>query len=463
MVNFIEFERFLIILIVKICNNLSKNPKVFVKSAVIHGTGTKKGLKKMGMAASQARLLTLTARIHDVEYMAQSIQNAKLALATQQDRVYQEYLDALDEKTFTVRDNNGEVKIANFNTLCGIDAVKASRLERYTLRDDRNRIIVADDVARGYEKFGRGGDAYAFALFMMNGMNGEAFQKMDNYYLTAPEMEVFEAHETANDFSSKVRELITTIEDNILKICDYCSATDKEALLESVKNDKTLFAKISTMRDTYKSAFSGDAENEEMYAGAREHKNEIEKSLSLIEKCFEQIQYNMYTAYGEEIYGKAFDGASDYDDSDFWYYVNLYKQIEANGGSIVSIDDFNGLEGIGNASTDTDWLKRMVESGQITIDIATMNKKDGKISFASTSVPSDTNLEYTTTSTVDSTKLAKAQAKYEHEMKKIDQKDKKFDMDLSKLETQRSALTKEYDSVKKVASENIERTFGIFS
>ena len=59
--------------------------------------------------------------------------------------------------------------------------------------------------------------------------------------------------------------------------------------------------------------------------------------------------------------------------------------------------------------------------------------------------------------------MAKAEAEYEHATKQIDQKDKKFDMDLSKLETERTALTTEYDSVKKVISDNIERTFGIFS
>lgn len=37
----------------------------------------------MGMAASQARLLTLTSRLHDVEYKAQNIESQKIALATQ--------------------------------------------------------------------------------------------------------------------------------------------------------------------------------------------------------------------------------------------------------------------------------------------------------------------------------------------------------------------------------------------
>ena len=59
--------------------------------------------------------------------------------------------------------------------------------------------------------------------------------------------------------------------------------------------------------------------------------------------------------------------------------------------------------------------------------------------------------------------LAKAEAKYEHDLKLIDKKDKQYDLSLSKLETERSALTTEYDSVKKVIEDNIERTFGIFS
>ena len=42
---------------------------------------------------------------------------------------------------------------------------------------------------------------------------------------------------------------------------------------------------------------------------------------------------------------------------------------------------------------------------------------------------------------MDKTALAKAEAEYEHKTKQIDQKDKKFDNDLSKLETERTALT----------------------
>lgn len=50
----------------------------------------------MGLAASQARLLSLTARQHAVEYEAQRIQAQKLQLANESDNVYNTYLDALD-------------------------------------------------------------------------------------------------------------------------------------------------------------------------------------------------------------------------------------------------------------------------------------------------------------------------------------------------------------------------------
>ena len=54
------------------------------------------------MSASQARLLSLTARLHDVELQAQSIMSQKIALATQKDALYQDYCDALDATSIKV-------------------------------------------------------------------------------------------------------------------------------------------------------------------------------------------------------------------------------------------------------------------------------------------------------------------------------------------------------------------------
>ena len=51
----------------------------------------------MGLASSQARLLQLTARMHQIEYGAARIEAMKLQMANESRRVYEDYLDALDQ------------------------------------------------------------------------------------------------------------------------------------------------------------------------------------------------------------------------------------------------------------------------------------------------------------------------------------------------------------------------------
>ena len=421
----------------------------------------------MGMSASQARLLTLTARIHDVEYAAQSIQNAKLALATQEDEVYQNYLEALDSTTFTVKDNSGNRIVANFNSLCGIDAAKASKISRYVLRDDKNRILVSDDMYNAYNKFKsqEGGDAYKFAMYMMTGQKdgwddlqseggtGQRYKEAENQVMGKQD----EYSSALKDSQAALIELIT----NALAEFDYNSANDFTMTKEEVAADMNKgYETLKSLGDAYAnpSAITDVSLREKVNS----NKSNYNKAMQEISAAYDTYRYNMYTQYAESIFEQAGNNKNDFDEDDFWYYVNMYKQIEANGRAIVNITDYNGLDGIGNAATDSDWLQEMVKSGRITIDISTLDNK-GNLSFSSTGVSSDSSLEYTTTSTIDKSKLAKAEAEYEHKMKEINQKDKKFDMDLNRLETERTALNKEYDSVKKVIQDNIDKSFGIFS
>ena len=69
----------------------------------------------MGMSASQVRLLTITARIHDLENEAQRIQNQKLLLANESDEAYQEYLAALEQKNIQTLVFNSDTGKYNWN------------------------------------------------------------------------------------------------------------------------------------------------------------------------------------------------------------------------------------------------------------------------------------------------------------------------------------------------------------
>ena len=68
----------------------------------------------MGLSSSQARLLNLTARMHQIEYKAAKLEAQKLQMANESTRVYEDYLDALDKTKvqYKVVSNDGST---NYN------------------------------------------------------------------------------------------------------------------------------------------------------------------------------------------------------------------------------------------------------------------------------------------------------------------------------------------------------------
>lgn len=73
----------------------------------------------MGLAASQARLLTLTSRQHAIEYKAQKLEAEKLQLANDSDQVYNTYLNALDATKVQYRFVNDDGTSAFSNATFG--------------------------------------------------------------------------------------------------------------------------------------------------------------------------------------------------------------------------------------------------------------------------------------------------------------------------------------------------------
>ena len=377
----------------------------------------------MGMAASQARLLCITARIHDVEFQAQSIQNAKLQLATQSDQVYQEYVDALDAQSLILRtvDPNSGIQssvAATFNNLCSRNKLTPSAGNfSYALRDARGRLIVEDEIATGYADYKSNAttqNAQAFALFMLYGDEGLGTTVIDRN-VNAAEEKFYDGTDT-------------TLKSRHDELLGLTGGTD-------IYNESVV-----------------SAENKEKYQNLMSRYRE-----ELYKKQGYKITSELLTKGGtlpitEDEYEKNM--------SLFSYYVSMYNQIEANGGACISISQFNGFNG--SAANDSDWLTAMVECGQISIEKIETDK-DGGIFFKPTSSSSDENIGLKETSSVDNTVLKKAEAKYEHDLKEIQRKDKRYDLSLSKLESEREALTKERESLTKVIKDNIDRSFGIFS
>ena len=130
-------------------------------------------------------------------------------------------------------------------------------------------------------------------------------------------------------------------------------------------------------------------------------------------------------------------------ESSYNYYLNIGKAIESDNYLPAG-------EHMNNAT----WLSEMLNSAYILL-----SKMDSDNNIYNVNVATDTSLQEVS----DETLLKKAEAKYEADMRKINQKDKKFDTDLAAMDAERNAIKTEMDTLKSVAKENVDRTFKLFS
>ena len=425
---------------------MPKNAKVFEKNADIHAKGTTKKEQTMGMAASQARLLSITSRIHDVEYQAQMIQSAKLQLALHEDEAFRKYNEALDAQTLTFQDLKGNRIAATFNNLCGLGSINndIAGNNMYVFRDGSDNLIVPSDVYDGYVSFG-GNDPYQFAIFMLAGDTSKD-------EISEKELLYFQ-NDIPNDgtdgiyekYKEKISNLINTIYKNTTCGEGGTGVTDeqKKTLLEHILSDGTVGSQFFT-----------------------DIPEPTKDDIESLEKIAGEYKYMVYNRDGAAIYSSiSGDKEENFDQDKFNYYLKWGKLIQ-NEFAYVDNDHIRGCTRAGDyqkdIENDPELLNQMIQAGRIFIDMVSLNKK-GEVEDKTTSAASDSNIAFTNKTSIDQTELKRAEAEYEKTMKDIDRKDKQYDMDLSKLETERTALTKEYDSVKQVIKDNIERTFGIFS
>lgn len=383
----------------------------------------------MGMAASQATLLTLTSRMHDVELRAQNIEGQKITLATQKDELYQEYMDALDAKKIQVAFHNDDGTKsfidASFASVCGYDPL---RIRQYSLTDTRTgKVIVDEHTAEMYEEYSC--DKYSFAWAMLDFENqfgwedskteagdtpmqgGKFIGKDDqsgNEYLKMTEVEqmVFDAHQDDSKLTTAYDEI-----DNAE------NAIDKRKALDA-------------FRDLLYKNYSG----------------EIYEKMNIEKQDPKEIALKSPADYA--VSDKTWDASKD----EFNYYVRLWEQINNQGGcQVIDAQYEAGEDG-------EKWFNNMVNSGRVVISEYNPDKKE----WNETSVATSTNGNYLQ-EVQDDTDLKKAEAKYQYELGIINKKDSKYDKDLSKLETERTAIKTEMEAIKTVRNDNIERTFNIFN
>lgn len=115
----------------------------------------------MGLSASQARLLSVTARLSNSELQAQQIMNSKIRLSSESEYINQQYLEAMDAKKLQVSEFekggfvNKDVtydqmtKLFTPNAMTGEDEAVISTPFRIT--DINGKIVIKANIAKAFE------------------------------------------------------------------------------------------------------------------------------------------------------------------------------------------------------------------------------------------------------------------------------------------------------------------------
>ena len=509
----------------------------------------------MGMAASQGRLLFMTARLSNNEFEQQSVAYSKQRLAEASQTANDQYLEALQATTYQVLTgyNGSEATFENvtYNQLTGFNNVATGK--QYIVQDTNGRILVDSKIAKAFEngngdynKFlqalgltqvnidvtdktsaqkaiheawdkylvsvGRGINSSKTSTGSDAALFGDSRHILGFGYQTLGQEEVlggYPLYKTAfaKSFAGKTYDVSKNengkyytnnypvrIEENPYNagsyIVVYNDATGKKCILDdyTVKANGDDPTKYNSFVD--KNGKEHDLDKENIYVRPftitnKEENKEVSYEPTITTETDTELDasifnvtvnemalnfegttaaqrrlYDYAVAITEAFYNQGADhSAYKYDAAQMSYYQNIYDQMITNGYTTYEkMKETKYISSTANeneALKDDNWLIHQIQTGKLTISYFSAVEKD----FIKSSLDDDESI----TEKEDKSKIAIAEQVYKTEMDKIESQDKYFDMQLNKLESEHSALQTEYESVAKVISKNVEKSFNTFN
>jgi hypothetical protein len=133
---------------------------------------------------------------------------------------------------------------------------------------------------------------------------------------------------------------------------------------------------------------------------------------------------------------------------------NLLSIDESTGKAVIGTQKYSIADGT-NYLSQSDALQTAILNGRLFV----LDTSEDSEAMSISMLQSNTDVEYV----LDTSDDAEAESKYEYESARISRQDNQLDMELQQLETEHETILKEYDSIKSVISDNIDRTFKLFS
>jgi hypothetical protein len=478
----------------------------------------------MGISASQARLLTITARLTSNEYESQQVSNAKMRLATQSQEASEAYISALNtsQMMFTTYDAQGDAVYSDItaNALYQYSDMK----NQYALVNTSGQMLLQSADAKNFENSANLDEflnCYGITKTFKTTTMQENYEKLNSKdwqdVYSAWEAEIVDAKNATYNGSysdyeytyNDAKEITTTevvskkyenaTSDEAYKYDSYGASIDYSEISTKYKNmiidinngeknystteqeaiDKQYAEASQTLQDcnTYEDWLAAKA-----MENAKKTSITVDgKEMKLDEAVTEYYEMlNEFTREAEDQGCSTLEDTYTYNDenkaqwyTNLWYRLNgesSNKSTQGEKGSNYEVID-------SKLASSSDWVQDCLRQGILTIELAS-NNLDKNILQNEIETLSDTiNVKlkgisweskvYSSCSDIteqDNDKaIAKAEAEYERKTAEISAKDTKYQNKIKTLDTEHSALQTEYESVKSAMEKNISRSFKTFN
>ena len=473
----------------------------------------------MGLAASQARLLTITSRLSSVELKQQRIAMDKMRLANDQEGVSEKYTNALNNKTLTIS-NGGEEIAMNYSTLAA-QGYSVMRASDGVIASSAGSSSAAGTSVNSSAKT----NANSSAKANTNASNPEIQKwvgqpaptrptppttRLSQVLATKPTPETAVAYNT--EPTQGIDNMLNTIDTGlnpkahgITALFEILAAglvnlvkLEKEEypkLIETLQNAQQKAQKngdnetaqkyaelVKKAQDSYnacqsKRKFKGKQLDNHLNARANELKS-IKSEMDAIQNSLNnkvttknqaaQAEYDKKVAVAQAEENEYQQVLNQYNiDYTNWVTANSSNGVndtqnagQATGSNSGSTAGTTGATGTNATATtaaqelaaqmkNTQFLIQGLLSGYLVL------VKDGQ----QVSLSSATDI----IESYDKTDDAAAEAEYNAQMNKINRKEKILDMQAKRLDTEYSALTNEYNSIKTIIDNHTQKDFSYFS
>lgn len=375
------------------------------------------------MAASQARLLSITARLTDNENSGQNISYSKIRLSQQTEQLNSDYLAALDATKLTVLtgfDGSTEVYTdISYGLMTGYNSVACGL--QYVVTDKDGKMLVTDAQKRAFES--GNGDLNMFLAAM-------GYSQAD--------IDVTKNGTASEEDKAIAQQKVHEAWDKYLTSVDLHYGDDEHGLDFGYTSFGTgAFGGYPTY--TLTDLNTGNKETKALnYEGTTKEQREM---------------YDYAVALTEGFYGDSnsldnLKTSADPENAAYVKYLSNIFQKMASNGYYTENDPSKTLK-------DNKWFEQQLREGNLLLEYySTTDRK-----FVSTSIDSDSSIQ----EVEDDREIALIERQYQNNLDDLEAKDNRFDLELRKLDTEHSALQTEYDAVKNVIDKNVEKSFTIFS